>query len=316
MRKQRSAFSLAGLVVAAVLFLLVLFGPAVSVELAGAAAPGEVVARREEISVRYGLWSRALLLDVSYTPADTGISERASIPVDPGRYDRAAVGDMVTVRHMPLPDLRALGEIAAPRLGDQGPLGQVAARIGDGVITFALLGLFLLLLWLWNATRSTWLLLPLGLMLLGGAAFVVSSPPLPAPPGPQRSAQAVVGATYTIDRLNRGSSSGRGSGQNEALQPYTIVTLEFVPEGLAGPVVAVDQIDAGSGPVLERGGEVAIRYSAADPRWARIEGASRSYAWKNLYGIGIAVGAVILALVVLTFVGGLRRQRRPKSPLP
>ena len=68
-----------------------------------------------------------------------------------------------------------------------------------------------------------------------------------------------------------------------AAQPYTIVELSFVPTGMAGRVVAVDMVDAGSVAGLEPGAKVPIRYSAAEVRWARIDGAMRT-CWKNLAG--------------------------------
>jgi hypothetical protein len=60
---------------------------------------------------------------------------------------------------------------------------------------------------------------------------------------PQLEARATVQATHEIDTLTRGPSR---LSPMRAAQPYTIVELSFVPTGMAGPVVAVDMVDAGS----------------------------------------------------------------------
>lgn len=308
MRRLRSCFSLASGVFLAALVLVVFAGPAAYVELAGKMASGVVIARREEIRVRYGDWTRSLRLEVRYTPADTEEPEVAIIPVSIERYDRARIGDAVQVRYMPQPGVRILGEIAAPRLGDQGPLGQLVARVGGALITFVFLGVFLVLLAAWGATRQGWLLLPLGALLLGFAMYTVSDPPQPAPAGPQLTTQATVQLIHEIDRISSSSRRRRSSFSNEVLQPYNVVALEFVPKGAAGSVVAVDLVDVGSVPDLELGGELPISYSAADPRWARIEGAQRTYFWKNLYGYAIIAGLILLLALGLWIV---RRRKRP-----
>lgn len=310
MRRLRSCFSLVVGIALTVLVLITFAGPAVYVELAGREATGVITARREEISVRASGWSRSLRLEARYTPADTEEPEVALIPVSVERYDGARVGDEVRVRYMPRPDIRILGEIAAPRLGDQGPLGQLAARLGGAPITFAFLAVFLVLLAAWGATRRGWLLVPLGLLMLGFAMYAVSDPPRPAPPGPQLGARATVRVAHEIDRLTRGRARRRSSVTNEALQPYTVVALEFVPRGAAGPVVAVDLVDAGSVPGLEVGAELPISYSVADPRWARIEGARRTYFWKNLYGYALVAGVVALLALGLWLARRRARTRR------
>jgi hypothetical protein len=61
---------------------------------------------------------------------------------------------------------------------------------------------------------------------------------------------------------------------------------------------------------------VPIRYSAAEVRWARIDGATRTYCWKNLAGYGRF--ALLLVIVVLGFVAIERiwaaRQVRQSTP--
>ncbi len=313
MRRRRSCLSLVGSVVVGVLLVVVFAGPAVYVELSGATASGVVSARHEEIRMRYSGWTRSLRVEVQYTPADTEQQEVAIIPVTTERYDQVRIGDAVQVRYMPQPGVRVLGEIASPRLVDQGPVGQLRARVAGSAITFAFIGLFLLFLAAWGATRLGWLLVPVWALLLCFGVYAVSDPPQPAPPGPQLSTQATVRQVYEVDRLSSGRSGrSRSRAFREALQPYDMVALEFVPQGAAASVVAVDLVDVGSVQGLAVGAKLPISYSTADPRWAQIEGAQRTYFWKNLYGYAIVAGLVLLLALGVWIV---RRRRRARSKL-
>lgn len=314
MKRVRSCLSLIGGTILTVAVLISFAGPAAYVELAGKTVPGVVTARREEIHVRYSEWSRSLRLEVRYTPSDTEEPEVAIISVGVERYDRTRIGDSVRVRYMPQPDLRALGEIAAPRLSDQGPLGQLAARLQAVLDVAAFVVLFLLLLAVWGATRRGWLLLPLGALLVGFAMYTVSDPPRPAPPGPQLSTRATVRLAHQIDRIASSRSSRRRSSLNDTLQPYTVVALEFVPQGAAASVVAVDLVDAGSVQGLAVGAELAITYSTTDPRWARIEQAQRTYFWKNLSGYAVVAGLLLLLFFGVWFVHRRTRHRQARLP--
>jgi hypothetical protein len=303
MRKIGSILkTIAGALVVAILLIPVL-GPPLWVEASNTVAQGVVVGKREEITLRHATWTRRLLLDVRYQPADTGAPEQAAIVVDPLRYDTTPVGEAVQVRYLPEPDLRKLGDLAGARLLDQPLLGPLRAQL-EGIRELAIgLGAWLILLAAWAKWRRWWLMLPLALGLLGAALYAVSNPPPPAPPGPQEPAVATVRATHLIERISWGRRRSRAQ---DAVQPYQIVELEFTPRGMAGPVIAIDQVDAGDTVSLRTEDTVPIHYSAANPRWAQIDGASRSYAWRNLqtYGVIAALCAVLL--------GGawIARQRR------
>lgn len=310
MKLFRSCLSVVGGVAIVGLLLAFVLGPAAYVELSGKTAPGVVTARHEDVRVRYSTWTRSQRLEVRYSPADTEIEELATIPVNMERYDEAQVGDTVRVRYMPWPDLRMLGEIAAPRLADQGPLGQLWARVGGATMTFAFIVAFLALLAVWGITRRGWLLVPIGLLLVGFAMYTVSDPPQPAPPGPQQSAHATVKLAHEIDRISSSRSRRRNVLPRELLQPYTVVALEFVPQGATQPVVAVDLVDVDSVPALAIGAELPISYSAADPRWVRIEGAQRTYFWKNLLIYAFIAGVIVLLMIGVWLLGRRRRLRR------
>jgi hypothetical protein len=168
---------------------------------------------------------------------------------------------------------------------------------------------WLTLLMAWSKWRRWWLALAVLAMLIGGALALSSSWPAPAPPGPLISATAIVRATHEVTRIGI-SRRSRGV---EALQPYTIVELSFVPAGMADSVVAVDVIDTGSVSNLEKGAALLIHYSAADPRWAEIDGAACTYYWKNVLNWGL-VGLPFVGLLLLIWGFsrwcGMRQRRR------
>jgi hypothetical protein len=311
MKKLGSLLRTIGGVVVFLLLGIPVFGPPLYVEARGEVAPGTVVGRREEVSIRYTTWSRRFYLDVSYRPADTGAEERIAVAVDVERYDRARLEDGVQLRYMPLAGLRQLGSISAPRLADQGPLGQLRAQLGGATPLLGIIALWLVLLALWARWRRWWLALPLALGLLGGGLYAVSNPPPRPPPGPQLQGEATVEQSRLIDDLTPRRSR---NGPTRAPQPYQIVVLSFVPRGGAGPVKAVDLVDDGS-VALEAGASVPIHYSAADPRRAQIDGATRDYPWKNLLAFFPIVLLLVAIPVGLALLGGrLFRSRRQPAP--
>ncbi len=311
MRRFGSCLSaLLGAIVFALLLVAVL-GPALYVEVGNLVAPGVVVGKREEITVRRSTWTRRLVLEVRYQPGDAA-PEQTGITVDAERYDRTPIGTPVQVRYLPLAQVRQLGDIAAARLADQPPLGPLRARLAPARYLLIGLAVWLVLLALWSRWRRWWLTLPLVVVFLGGAIYAASNWPPPAPPGPQLAASATVQETHVVERLV--GRRGRGLGSPDLAQPYAIVELSFVPAGRADPVVAVDLIDVGSVARLEPGSTLPIHYSAADPRWAQIDGAARTYAWKNLRDFGV----IALLIVVLGLAAWLGRRgraaRRARQP--
>lgn len=286
----RSAVGLAFLL----LLLALLLGPPLYVEVGGAVAPGTVVAKREVIDVVSGSWTRRLFVDVGFRPAGADEPEVAGIAVDLPTYDRLRAGESVQVRYAPNATLRLFG-LATARLATQLPLGSFVARLGSGLIGLAAaIGGWLLLLWAWSKWRRGWLAVAVLAYMFAGVVYAESGWPGPDPSGALATSSATIQGMHQVTRI---WESRRSSGE-EAAQPYTIVELSFVPQGVVDPVVAVDLVDAKSVPGLEKGGTVPISYSVRDPRWARIEGATRTYYWKNLRGFGlIALGvAVLIAL--------------------
>ncbi|HEY1013532.1 MAG TPA: hypothetical protein VGE07_12555 [Herpetosiphonaceae bacterium] len=312
MRRMWTGFkALLGLVVglACVVLLGVFFiGPAVAVEVSGLQAPGEVIGRAETISPLKVTWTRQMTLDVRYRPEGADADETARVAVDAETYDRLAVGGQVSLRYLRADGLfRQIGNAAGARLTSQGPFGSLIAR-------YAALGPYLLgglvclaLAVAWARWKRWWLAAPIFCIIAGGGLLVGSGWQRPPPAGEQLSAQATVRRSELIERV----WGGKRTRSDEAVQPFWIVELAFVPAGRSQPVVAVDLIDDGSVPSLASGAELPIRYSAADPRRAQIEGATRSYVWKNLSSFGIII-ALLGGLALATWVW--RRRRRAASP--
>lgn len=283
--------------VACIAVLAALFvGPAIAVEVAGATAPGTVVAKREEITPKSEGWQRQLFVEVRYRPAEALNDEAVQISIDAAGFDRLQVGAPVGVRYLTGDEtLRMVGNAGGARLETQAPFGPLAARYG--VLAPILIGvaLWLLMLWAWSRWKRWYFAVGVLAVMIGGAFLSGSGWQPPLPPGEQIAASAIVREATRIDEV----WGGRRTSAEPAVQPFLVVELEFVPAGQVDPVVAVDLVDEGSVPGFELGGDVAIRYSAADPRRAQIDGATRTYVWKNLRSFGI------IALLMLGLVGGL-----------
>jgi hypothetical protein len=285
------------------LLLIPFLGPPLYVEVAGRNASGTVVAKREMISFTGDTWTRRMNADVRFRAAGQDEPETVAVALDAARYDGLHAGDAVGLRYAPNDFLRKLGPLTVARLDTQPVLGSFLAQIGKQFGGLAAgIGGWLVLLWAWSNWRLGWLALLLGLGMVFGAAYLASGLPPPEPSGPLLAGQARVGASKNITRIWQ---SRRSRGE-QAAQPYTIVELSFVPQGTRDPVVAVDTFDTNSVAALERGADVPIHYSAADPRQAQIDGATRTYYWKNLTSFGI----LIVGIGGLLLLGWWRLRRR------
>lgn len=313
MRLLLSAIRLLFTVVFVVLLTGLILGPPLYLEVAGAVAPGEVVAKREQISPKSANWSRDLILDVSYRPARADERTVRPLRVDAATYDATPVESSVRVRYLPGDDLLTeFVNLSGARLETQPPFGALVARAA-GLAPFLIgLAVAVALGWASSRLKRWWLALPIIPLALAGVFFGTSGwqPPLPA--GEVRAGTATA---REITRIDRAWGTRRRSSE-PAAQPYLLVELEFVPEGRAGRVVAVDMVDEGSVRGLERQARVAITYSLADPRRARIDGATRTYVWKNLSTSGLAIILLSIAVAGLIALGGRLRGRRRAPPPP
>lgn len=313
---MRRIFSFIRTVISLVILALMLtpiVGPSIYVELRGVDAPAEIVAKREAIDVASGIWTRRLYVDVRYQPPDAPDPEIANVAVDAATYDQLHAEDPVRIRYPANPTLRRITLLAGTRLATQRPFSALLARMGSllGRIALGLL-IWLVLLLLWTKWRRWWLGLALVALMIGGVIYVGSGWPSPAPDGELVAGSATVRADHLVERV-WGSRRRRAE---EAVQPYQIVELTFVPQGSSDSVVGVDMIDAGSVAGIEAGAPVAMHYSAADPRWVSIDGASRTYYWKNLRSFGLIAAGILLLVIVAWIVARRRRARQPRNQMP
>ena len=298
------------------LLLTLLLGPAIAIEVSGVNVPGVVTARHERILVRAGVWNRLLEVEARTASSpitnDEGAAERgALIAVEPELYDKLRVGDTVELRYVALTILNGLPNNGFARFSAQPPLGTLIASARPLLPYVLGVALWLVLLFSWAKWRSDWIAALLFILMVGGGLYIGSGWPPPAPGGPREATIATVRDMHRVDRV----WGGRRTEAEDAVQPYDIVELEFVPSGASGPVVAVDLVDANSVPGLAKGARLPIHYSVEQHRWAQLDAAARTYPWKNMRSFGI------IAVIGLVFVGGwilVRRRSRsagkPSSP--
>ncbi|MDT8306175.1 MAG: hypothetical protein RRC07_09580 [Anaerolineae bacterium] len=270
--------------------------------------PGVVEAKAERIDVDdEGAWSHELTVRVRYTRPDTGTARSDDLGADPAIYDRVSTGDRVDVRF-----LHVGGLISFARLSDRSTLSMLlgAATNPTFVIMLAIAGLFALL-WLLS-TRPEWKVgFRTAFVLLFAVALVVQFLPQWRASRPLRGTQAT--AVATVREVDRFTQVG-GSDESEPaqlIQPFDLVEVTFVPADWREPVLAADIVDADS-LSLEQGGSVRVHYLEENPRTIRLEGGTRTYAWKNvLWSMGKAA-AVLLVIAVYLFGRRFWRRLAPR----
>jgi hypothetical protein len=274
--------------------------------------PGVVESKAERIVVDdEGAWSHELTVRVSYTRPDTGMVRSDDLRADPAVYDRVSAGDPVDVRFLHLGGLFSFA-----RLSERSTLSMLfSAGSNPALYIIAAFAGLMGLLWLLSKRPEARAGFLLAFLLLFALVMVVqflpqwrAGRPLT---GPQETAVATV---REIDRITQ-VGGGEDSDPEPLIQPLDLVQVAFVPAGWREPVLAADMVDADS-LSLEKGGSVTVSYLMENPRTIRLEGGTRTYAWKNVvWSVGM-VAAVLIFLGVLIF--GLRVLRRllPRVPAP
>jgi hypothetical protein len=271
----------------------------------GITLPGTVYHKSETVKVGYSEWELAREITVQYTIPESSSVGFFTVHPNTKQYDSLHTRQTVDVRYLrrkdvpELPGSKILWEIHAlptARLTNFRNVSRLDAVLTPrAILGCEILAGILALLILWRVTRSStfaWMaaigVLPLvALILLSGFPR-----PTSAPSGELRRATGRVASVGRIDKLFSGSRS-RGV---PADQPVAVVGVEFVPDGMSEPVVAVDLIDSGSIPGLKEKSTVTVQYEAASPRTAYIEGATRRFPERNFSG------AVVTALLYLAAV--------------
>jgi hypothetical protein len=267
---------------------------------------GRVYHKSETVRVQSSGWDVARDITIEYTIPETGgVSFFDALPTAE-QYDGFHTHQPVEVRYLlrrdvpklPLSDiLWQIHALPTVRLATtygisrwNTSLTPAGMRIGKFAAAFGVL----LILWRITRSRALGWAAAAALVLGLGILFIQDFPrPTPAPDGTVRRATANVKSIGHIDKL----FSGRRSRGIIADQPIDVVGVEFVPQGRTEPVVAVDLIDRGSVPVLKEKSTVTIRYESDSPRTAYVEGATRTFASRNLRG-AVVQGALTLAALL------------------
>lgn len=289
----------------------------------GVALNGRVYSKSEYLRMNQGSWTRTSEVSFEYTLPETGGVSFFNVDMAPEKYDEYHIGQAVAVHYLRREDvpkwpgadamwqMRILPHV---RLAEQRAFAGIAAlmtprvELGAGVVV-----LMALLLWVWRRSRLPGFSWAMGAVILCGVIallFYDFPRPTPAPVGETRTASGTVKSLRRIDRLINASRS-RGL---TAHQPVDVVGIEFVPQGFRDPVLAVDLVDRGSVQSLAEGARVDVEYEAARPRTAWLRSATRTFARRNLVGMGedvvLYIGVLIAGLLLFQFLWQRRPTRR------
>ena len=265
--------------------------------------------------------TRSAMVTVSYFPPGRSWSAYQAVTLPLERYDEINRGDVLRMRYLlerDLPDYSLLHSLYRsgflPVASVDGRsvfriwrdlLPQLPMRLICGVTAL------ILVLWLWYKLR-----IPGGVFAIVicfvGALGAMSFSEIPHPMSPLQGVvlpgRARVQNEWTIDKVfaSRNSSSAWSLDR-----PVQYVSLEFIPEGRREPVVAADNIDAGSIPNLKVGQSLTVQYERANPRNARLVAGTRTFWKKNLRGLAItAVIWIVLGGLAMVLWEGFSRRRR------
>lgn len=282
----------------------------------GIALRGRVYHKSETVRLRYSGWDCLREVTVEYPLPETGGVSFFGVPLDAQEYDAFRVNQPVEVRYLlrrDVPDLPLAGflwELRALPLvrlaGSHGHSRMKAFATPRAMQAAKFLAVLAVLVILWRITRSSFIGWAAAIGIAAGLVwlFVVDFP-RPTPP-PAVAVRRGTGQVKSIGRIDTLFSTSRRRGLT-ADQPIDVVAVEFVPEGRTEPVVAVDLIDRGSLPGLRERSTAPIRYEAASPRTAYLEGATRTFPARNLRGAvvqcGLSLALLLGALAVAQWIG-------------
>jgi hypothetical protein len=294
----------------------------------GITIPGRVYHKSETVRVHYSNWDPLREVTIEYTIPEINSVSFFNIKPDEQHYDAFHTGQAVNVRyllHRDVPDLplasllwgiHALTTVRLATAPETGSLNQFFTP--GAIFGVKILGGLAALLVTWRITRwkpLAWaggigIAAAIGLLLLQGFPR-----PMPAPTVSVRRGVGQVASIQRIDKLFNGSRS-RGV---IAEQPVDVLAVQFVPDGRTEPVVAVDLIDRGSLPGLKEGSAVPVRYEAASPRTAWVEGATRTFPQRNLHGavtdMVVYLGLMAAVLLLVNRIGQkFKRLVAPQRP--
>jgi hypothetical protein len=264
---------------------------------------GAVIAKSESVETQPdGGWEYHFRPTVQYTRPDEAEPRREELTTDEETYDSLSVGDEVGVRYW-----NAGGLFDFARLSNRSTVQMVWDA---GVQYFVLLVLACVLLgWLvGKATGKKATGIIFGMAAFAAAVFSLQALGQLALMLPMGGHQIETEATVrSVSLYTKTRSSEQDDNPTTLIQPFDLVEVEFVPQGRAEPVVALDRIDTESYP-LELGGTVPIVYRTDRPRQIQLAVGSHTYLWKNpAASLALLGGMLFIGFIVF------RRGRRAQQ---
>jgi hypothetical protein len=280
----------------------------------GVMIPSYVQHKSERVLVHYASWSRIADVTVQYDPPDEPMVGFLNVNVDLERFDQLKKGDLVPLRYLRQEDLphvpgaktlRQMHVLPRVRFADERAFPALRAAVqGNANHTVVLVAGVVILLIFWRIARIPLFGWAVAVFVLCASAIgMIHEFPLPVAP-PRQDVRTAAGIVKSLERVEWLFRDNHERGL-QADQPIQIVGVQFVPEGRAEPVLAVDLIDAGSVPGLQERTPVSVDYERSAPRTAYIRGATRKFPGRNLRGIAFALIAMLVLLVVVLWAASL-----------
>lgn len=303
---RRAGFgcSSVGALMLAVLAGGAIIGWPIYLETAGTAASAVITEKRESVSIEYDEWFRRFQVMASYSIPGQSIQYRAICDVDEKTYDSLHPGNAVVVHYF----RKLLNQpfLPATHLSPCSNFASISVNSRVFVPLALIFTALLAIVFLYRVLRirmAAWLL-------LAWLCFTVGYLVLPrAEPDPRRP----VTATATVDTITSIDTVGETDNSDgiPLQQPYQIVRLKFVPEGMDTGVTAIDKVDEDSVPGLKEGQSAAIVYDAANPRVARLRDGTRSFPRQaRMIVMLCCIAFTVLSLLSWAVSGFFRKVRR------
>lgn len=241
-------------------------------------------------------WTPVFRVTLTCPWREAGAPSFPTFDTDEAEYDRLQRGMPFEVRYVQVPIPLMLLGAPASHLARETTSVHIAHAIAKftpiaGIAAYLLVLSFLG--WLLSRHKIPGLRWIFFAMLLVALIWALT-PTLPIiVSGTTAQTTATVKEVYRFTRL----LDSKKSHGIDAITPYELVVLQYLPQGRKEPVLGADMIDTGSYQPLAAGQQVPIDYEVASPRRANIQGARRLYYWENVEG-AIVEGALIVGFLI------------------
>jgi hypothetical protein len=285
----------------------ILVGGSLWMDRRGQLVMATVTGKTEEIAVRHepqGGWYRHYRVGAAFDGA--GAPATATVTVDRDRFDSLRLGDSVAIRYLPALPLYAR---TADRSTTTVATDMVRQLVSSDLILWAGVGLLAIVISAWVGMLPV--IVTGVLWLAAGYAWLLRSPPTPAPVGTEATARVSNVTLVTKSPARRAGRYRRRAMRSDAFrrldQPYQVVELKLPMPGRPDSILAVDAVDSGSVTGLVVGTVLPVRHPPGDARGARLTAGTRTFGGRNRYHyLPVAVG---LPLLGMAGAYGFRRRR-------